>query len=311
MKIGPLNIGVCTVTPKPCKICNSQYHQAYACKDNPKALAKFEESKKRMMEKQKAKQLVKKATMPPKSEYGSIVYNSSMGIQTKEIRNIKCEVCSEDFSTHYSTQKYCSTDCSRKAIRKTTKEKNKRASDKNKIIFNEKYGALTGKVELSCGECKQDYTRYASQVKFRGSSYCSNECKWRAVTKEKSKPQLTKALDAVFSRYIRLLYSEDGYVSCVTCGKTDEIKNMQNGHYVSRRFYSTRWDIDNCRPQCYSCNIGLAGNYASYSLFMIKEYGQDILQELIDRSKVPYTMTKIDLIDKIEHYTKIVKGMDK
>ena len=61
-----------------------------------------------------------------------------------------------------------------------------------------------------------------------------------------SKSKLRDKLDAVFSKYIRLKYSDDkGYCRCISCGKVFPWKEIQNGHYMSRRYMSTRFSEDN------------------------------------------------------------------
>ena len=231
-----------------------------------------------------------------------------MAIRSKEMKTKSCSMCEKVFNTDITAQKYCSSDCGYVALKKHGLERAKKRSITNTLKFKESYGdGFTGKVTLKCKRCGVDYDRYASSIKHRGSQFCSNKCKTNGNKKAKTKSKLTKELDLYYSRYIRKIYAEDGYVKCVTCGKFDEIKFMQNGHYVSRRFYSTRWDDDNCHPQCYSCNVGLAGNYAAYSLYMIDRYGIDILQSLVKRSKAPYKTTYDELLDKIAYY----KGLDK
>ena len=74
--------------------------------------------------------------------------------------------------------------------------------------------------------------------------------------KEKTQAQLKKELDRVFSIYIRTIQSdENGENTCYTCGKAGTIKTMQCGHFVSRQYLATRWNVDNCRIQCAGCNL--------------------------------------------------------
>lgn len=90
-----------------------------------------------------------------------------------------------------------------------------------------------------------------------------------------SKPNLIKELDAWFSRYIRLKYSDkNGYCRCISCGKVYFWKNIQNGHYMSRRYMSTRFSEDNCRPQGVECNIFNQGAIQMYRRALIKEIGE-------------------------------------
>jgi len=76
---------------------------------------------------------------------------------------------------------------------------------------------------------------------------------------------LKKKLDTIFSTYIRLKYAdEDLNVKCFTCDKVYHYKKIQNGHFYSRSILSLRWDEQNCRPQCYGCNIVRSCNYIKY-----------------------------------------------
>lgn len=98
--------------------------------------------------------------------------------------------------------------------------------------------------------------------------------------KSKSLGQLKREFDTVFSKYIRLKYSKNGMVQCVTCGKWAKIKAMQAGHYISRTYLSTRFDERNVHPQCMSCNVFKKGNLDEYAIWLIGTYGEGILEEL-------------------------------
>lgn len=43
-------------------------------------------------------------------------------------------------------------------------------------------------------------------------------------------------------------------LECWTCGETKHWKQVDAGHYISRRHKSVRWDLRNIRPQCKICN---------------------------------------------------------
>ena len=90
-----------------------------------------------------------------------------------------------------------------------------------------------------------------------------------------SKSKLRYKLDAIFSKYIRLKYSDDrGNCRCISCGKVFPWKEIQCGHYMSRRYMSTRFSEDNCRPQCVACNIFNQGNIQMYRRALIKQIGE-------------------------------------
>lgn len=102
----------------------------------------------------------------------------------------------------------------------------------------------------------------------------------KKLKKIRSLGKLKKDFDSVFSKYIRQRYSKNGLVQCVTCGEWKKIKEMQNGHYVSRTYLSTRFYERNCHPQCVACNVFKDGNLDEYSLWLIGTYGDGILEEL-------------------------------
>jgi hypothetical protein len=69
------------------------------------------------------------------------------------------------------------------------------------------------------------------------------------------KPYYVKNIDQLFSRFIRQWYWEQGITYCVTHGKAyDSWKELQQGHYIKRGHWPTRWLIENCAPQCGICN---------------------------------------------------------
>jgi hypothetical protein len=101
------------------------------------------------------------------------------------------------------------------------------------------------------------------------------------MDKKQSTKQLEKDLDNVFSIYIRQKgMDEKGFNSCYTCGKVDHFTKLQCGHYLSRRYNSTRWEEDNARPQCVRCNIFHEGNKPSFARRFIKEFGEGYLDKL-------------------------------
>ena len=76
-----------------------------------------------------------------------------------------------------------------------------------------------------------------------------------------SKRKLTVAQEVdkaakLLQRLVRLKASDDnGYCQCVTCGKIDHYKNMQGGHFYSRRHIIFKLFEANINPQCAGCNM--------------------------------------------------------
>lgn len=125
---------------------------------------------------------------------------------------------------------------------------------------------------------------------------------------KESRRILIKKLDSVFSLFIRLKFADkNGNVRCFTCGAFKHYKEIQNGHYVTRGKYSTRWDEDNCRPQCYGCNIGRNGNYPVFS----QKLGMKKIDELVRRGNLTVKYSDIDIKELINKYEEFVEKRKK
>lgn len=123
--------------------------------------------------------------------------------------------------------------------------------------------------------------------------------------KQKTKSYYVKKLDDVFSKYIRQKYADDfGMVTCYTCNKLAHYKDMQNGHFISRSVMALRWDEENCRVQCVSCNVFKCGNYIEYTLRLQKEIGKKAVDNLFKRKHEIKQWTIAELKKEIEKYKK-------
>lgn len=136
------------------------------------------------------------------------------------------------------------------------------------------------------------------------------------MTKKKLKPitKLKKELDTFFSRFIRLKYSDkNGMAECYTCGIKKPWKEQQNGHFISRANLKYRFDEENCRCQCVSCNVFKNGNYIIYTQKMQQELGMEKVAEMTS-IRSHHEITKLDRFwyeDKINYYKGAVKVFEK
>jgi hypothetical protein len=120
---------------------------------------------------------------------------------------------------------------------------------------------------------------------------------------KKTRASLIKKLDKVFSEYIRRKdASKDGMARCVTCGKTAHWKEMDNGHYWSRRYTSTRWDENNCGVQCTYCNRYNQGNAPAFTMHLLRKHGQEFLEQLEQKKNETAKLGILDLELMIEEY---------
>lgn len=130
---------------------------------------------------------------------------------------------------------------------------------------------------------------------------------------KKKKGTLTKIKKKywdLFSLYIKKLYSyEEGKVKCYTCDAdlTIGTSNCQGGHYYTKKGYPALYfDLNNVRVQCYHCNINLSGNTVIFGERLLREVGEEVLNDLaarrhdqVKRTYSEYEEMIIEIKDKI------------
>lgn len=131
----------------------------------------------------------------------------------------------------------------------------------------------------------------------------------------KKKPKLHNvALKAwkLQSEIIRLGAADHtGHVNCVTCGDWLNWKEVHAGHFIHiSKQHPLSYDDRNIHPQCIRCNYYGAKGMASieYTVWMIKKYGNNIVEELKARKPEAY-MRRLeleDLIDRLKQRRKLV-----
>lgn len=132
--------------------------------------------------------------------------------------------------------------------------------------------------------------------------------------KTKSRSQLVKELDAIFSRYIRLRDADkNGICTCITCWDKKPRKEMHNTHFISRSNYKYRRSVVNCFAWCYKCNVILHWNYISYTLVMVRKYGEGIVREMQeDKELVKISTPEIrEMIEKYKYEVDLLMKVKK
>ena len=92
--------------------------------------------------------------------------------------------------------------------------------------------------------------------------------------RKRSYKGLRKLAWDTFSKWIR---KRDNGI-CITCGKKDDIKEMQAGHFVHRDCLD--FDERNVNCQCPQCNNYKSGRLEVYAMKLIQMYGAGIVEEL-------------------------------
>lgn len=118
---------------------------------------------------------------------------------------------------------------------------------------------------------------------------------------------LIDELDGLFSKYIRLKYSDkEGNCACFTCGTKKRWQELQNGHYLSRKHMFLRWDERGCRPQCQYCNCTKHGNLAIFAQKLEAEHN-GLPDILLEESRIIHKWSRDELRQMINEYTRKIK----
>lgn len=130
--------------------------------------------------------------------------------------------------------------------------------------------------------------------------------------KRKILPTIPKLRDRAFkyfSIYVRLSEADkNGYVRCVTCGKARHYKEMQAGHFKHGKNKECYFDKRNVHPQDVNCNYyHKTVAMQRYAVFMIRKYGQKVVEELLNSKTVIWRREILE--DIIETYKKKVKEL--
>lgn len=123
--------------------------------------------------------------------------------------------------------------------------------------------------------------------------------------KKLSGAKLTNALDSTVRDILHARYPNP---TCFVCGKNKgwfhpkkNPKGCQVGHYVSRRVYQLRWDLQNLECQCAPCNYTHQFNTLPYTNRIIEVYGS----ERITRLNALYITCKTKKMSTIEKRKKL------
>ena len=131
---------------------------------------------------------------------------------------------------------------------------------------------------------------------------------------KKSIGKLKKEAWKWFSKYIRLrdclkTTKDHRYGVCVTCGKKYPINKLQAGHFVPGRMNSILFDERNCHAQCVACNCFKGGSQIEYYQFMEKEYGREVIDELLEKKHQTRKFTAEELEEMIQTYKRKVEEL--
>jgi hypothetical protein len=125
---------------------------------------------------------------------------------------------------------------------------------------------------------------------------------------------LAKLLDkaaVLTQKLVRLKGADEwGMCVCVTCGCRRHWKEMQGGHYISRKYTGTKIDQRNIWPQCGGCNGPGRGRPDEFARWMVNYFGPEILEELAYRKRMTMKYKRHELEDIIVDLRAEVKAKE-
>jgi hypothetical protein len=132
----------------------------------------------------------------------------------------------------------------------------------------------------------------------------------KTKVKKKSLSKLQENLWKVFSEWIRRRDSDEyGIVKCFTCGKKSHWKEMQAGHFITRKQSATKYDEVNVQVQCVSCNIFGQGMQFIFGRNLDLKYGEGTADQLEFKSKLMCKRDRFDYEMMIDDVKQKIKAL--
>lgn len=135
----------------------------------------------------------------------------------------------------------------------------------------------------------------------------------KTTKKRKVKSPLKKLKEQLWQLCREITIKRDGS-DCYTCpSKALEGSNRQLGHFISSSICSTelRYDLNNLRIQCYSCNINKSGNWLAFENRLKQEHGEDfvIFLKVLNEKTKGLMYREAFYTDKIAEYKAILESL--
>lgn len=116
--------------------------------------------------------------------------------------------------------------------------------------------------------------------------------------KSKKLSDAKRTADKWFSIYIRLRDSNsNGMCRCITCDKVKHWKEMDCGHFQSRRYLLTRYDAWNANAQCQNCNKWNNGEQFKHGKAIDAKFGKGTANDMEKKARGMQKMTKQDVME--------------
>ncbi len=123
--------------------------------------------------------------------------------------------------------------------------------------------------------------------------------------------KLKKELDRLFSLYIRLRNATpQGMINCFTCGSQKHYKKMHAGHFMSRKYLSTRWHEDNVQVQCPKCNLFGQGEQYTFGKLLDVRINEGTADKLEQLARSTTKIMRHEYEEMIQEYKNKLKDVE-
>jgi len=120
---------------------------------------------------------------------------------------------------------------------------------------------------------------------------------------DKTVAELKKLAQIIVNKHVKKLYTAyDGTAKCFTCQTWFSAKEMDTSHLISVRHQATRYDLDNLKLCCTTCNRSMYGNLKVYKERLIALIGKELVDDLYSRSRQRKNWTKNELLEIINKF---------
>ena len=114
---------------------------------------------------------------------------------------------------------------------------------------------------------------------------------------------LVERCDRLLSLLVRQHFADHrGLSNCATCGKLAHWRQLQCGHYMSRRYMATRWVFENVGPQCGGCNAfgkrrlsGIPGEGGAMARWLDLTHGPDTAARMRTTARTHASWSRLEL----------------
>jgi hypothetical protein len=129
------------------------------------------------------------------------------------------------------------------------------------------------------------------------------------MKKQKTIPQLKKACQDVFNKYIRL---RDKDKPCISCG---QFKTLQAGHYFPvQGFDGLRYDENNANGECEYDNCFNEAHLIGYGINLKARIGEERYNALLERAakykRDGYKFSKSEIMELITLYRNKIADLE-